>query len=288
MDNKQLSYFIAIVEAENITKASEKLHIAQPYLSQQLRLLEEELEVKLIERTTRKIHITDAGLKLYHRAKQIVDLSKTTVKELKDFGEGVRGTLSVCAIASVRDMLLPNRIREFHEKYPYVDFEIREGSTFEILELLKSGVVEIGVIRSPLDQEVFHSIGLTDEPMVAAVSDQSDWSWNKEEISLNELKDRPLLVHRRFENLITELCQQAGFEPRILCKIEDTRSILLLADSGMGVAIIPQDWMNLIPNTSLRYVKVNEPALITKTAVVWMKNAYLSSVARHFLETFQS
>ena len=80
MDNRQLSYFLAIVEEENITKAAEKLHIAQPYLSQQLKLLEDELGVTLVERTTRKIQITDAGHMLCHRSKQILELTKATVK----------------------------------------------------------------------------------------------------------------------------------------------------------------------------------------------------------------
>lgn len=82
-----------------------------------------------------------------------------------------------------------------------------------------------------------------------------------------------------------ESCRQSGFEPRILGKIDDTRAILLWANTGMGVAIIPKDWIGLISSTNLKYKEINEPSLITRTAIIWMKDRYLSSAARHFLET---
>lgn len=287
MDIKQLTYFLAIVEEGNITKAAERLHIAQPHLSQQLKLLEDELNVKLIERSTRKFQITDAGRRLWRRSKQMTELMESTVKELKDFNEGLEGTLSIGTISSSGDILLPERIYSFNKKYPKINFEIQECGTNEILELLKSGVIEIGIIRTPLNSEIYESINLPPEPMVAAISVSIHWGDNEKSISLDELAGKPLLVHRRYEKMIIELCEHSGFEPRILCKIEDTRSILLLANTGMGVAIVPKDWIELIPNINLNYKEINEPSLNTSTTIVWMKDQYLSSIAKHFLETFE-
>lgn len=167
MDLRQLAYFLAIAEEGNITRASARLHMAQPPLSQQLKLLEEEFGVVLIERNTRKIQITDAGRLLQNRAKQILELTEKTAKELKDLKEGLQGTLSIGTIASAGETLLPLKIQSFHEKYPGVEFHIRESGTFEILELIKGGVVEIGVIRTPFIQDTFEHINLPDEPMVA-------------------------------------------------------------------------------------------------------------------------
>lgn len=286
MDIRQLNYFLAIAEEENITRAAEKLHIAQPHLSQQLKLIEDELNIKLVERNTRKIQITDAGKKLQHRAKQMLELMDTTIKELKDFNEGLQGTLSIGTIASSGDILLPQRICSFHKKYPDINFEIRECGTNEILELLKNGVIEIGIIRTPLNSDIFESICLPIEPMVAVTSNELWLEKNKKSIGLSELNNKPLLVHRRYEQTIIGLCERSGFEPRILCKIEDTRSILLLAGTGMGVAIVPKDWIGLIKNSNLKYREIDEPSLNTGTTIVWMKNQYLSSASRHFLETF--
>lgn len=285
VDIRQLTYFVTIVEEGNITKAAEKLHIAQPPLSQQLKLLEDELGVKLIERSTRKIKITEVGEMLLYRARQILELANTTVKELKDYGEGIQGTLSIGTIASSGDTLLPERIYSFHKKYPEINFHIREGSSHEILELLKSGVIEIGIIRTPLNSELFESILLPVEPMVAATCGDIYWDEAQKSIDLSELENKPLLVHNRYEKMIVEACERCGFEPRILGKIDDTRSILIWAGTGMGIAILQRDWIDLVPNINLKFKEINEPNLATRTAIVWIKNRYLSSIARHFLET---
>jgi LysR family transcriptional regulator, salicylic acid-responsive activator of bsdBCD len=284
MDIKQLTYFLGIAEEGNITKAAEKLHIAQPHLSNQLKLLEDELGVKLVERSTRKIQLTIAGEMLMHRTKQMLELMDRTIKELKDFNEGLQGTLSIGAISSAGDILLPNWIYNFHKKYPGIDFQIRECHTCEILELRNNGVIEIGIIRTPLNAEIYESILLPNEPMIAVTNGDLFWKHNQKYIDMKALAYKPLIVHRRYEKMIVEACQQSGFEPRILGKIDDTRAILLWADTGMGIAIVPKDWIGLISSSNLKYVEIKEPRLITRTAVVWKKNQYLSSAAKHFLE----
>lgn len=287
LDIRKLIYFRTIVDEGNITKAAEKLHIAQPPLSHQLKLLEDELGIKLIERNTRKFQITDAGQMLYRRGEQILELMNTTIKELRDLNEGLEGTLSIGTISSFSDTILPFKIHSLNLKYPKINFEIRETGTEKIIELLKSGVIEIGIIRTPYNLEIFESILLPNEPMIAASSEYLNDN-NAQSINLAELANKPLLVHRRYEKMILEACYKSGFEPRILCKIDDTSSILLWAATGMGVAIIPKDWINLVPNTNLKYKEINEPSLITRTAILWMRNRHLSSVARNFIATFNT
>lgn len=286
MDIRQLRYFITIAEEGNITKAARRLHIAQPPLSQQLKLLEEELGVKLVERGSRKIQLTDAGKILRHRAEQVVELVDSTVKELKDFNEGLQGTLSVGTVPSSGSTLLPERIYNFHESYPGVTFQIWEGDTYRILDLLNNGVIEIGIVRTPINSEFFEIIYLPDEPMVVATRGDMYWGEEQKSICLKELKDKPLIIDRRFEKMVVDSCEKSGFEPKILCKSDDARSILLWADTGIGVAIVPKAAMGLIPSTNLKYKEINESSLETQTAIIWMKNRYLSSAAKHFLETF--
>lgn len=286
MDIRQLRYFITIAEEGNITKAARRLHIAQPPLSQQLKLLEEELGVKLVERGSRKIQLTDAGKILRHRAEQVVELVDSTVKELKDFNEGLQGTLSVGTVPSSGSTLLPERIYNFHESYPGVTFQIWEGDTYRILDLLNNGVIEIGIVRTPINSEFFEIIYLPDEPMVVATRGDRYWEEEQKSICLEELKDKPLIIDRRFEKMIVDSCEKSGFEPKILCKSDDARSILLWADTGIGIAIVPKAAMGLIPSTNLKYKEIDESSLETQTAIIWMKNRYLSSAAKHFLETF--
>jgi LysR family transcriptional regulator, salicylic acid-responsive activator of bsdBCD len=286
MDIRQLVYFLAIAEEGNISRAAERLHMAQPPLSQQLKLLEEELGIVLMERNTRKMHITDAGRLLKNRGRQILDLIEKTEKELRDLKEGLQGTLSIGTISSAGEMLLSVKIQSFHQKYPGVDFHIREGGTLEILELVKSGVVEIGIIRTPINQDMFEYINLPDEPMVAGALPDLFLYDNKGYVDITELEGKPLMMHNRYANSIEEACMKAGFEPRVICRIDDTRILIDWANSGMGVAIIPRDMIRLVPDVNIECRVIKEDSLVTRTAIIWMKNGHLSTAARHFLEAF--
>lgn len=285
MEIKQLTYFLRIAEEGNITRAAEKLYIAQPHLSNHLKLLENELGVKLVERNTHRIKLTNAGEVLRHRALQILELVNSTVKELKDIEDGLKGTLSIGTISSAGDIILPDIIYNFHTQYPNVNFKVMEAVTPEVLELLNNGVIEVGIVRGEINSELYEQITLTEEPMIAIESGELFCDDTSDGIDMRNLQDKPLLIHSRYENMILEACARWGFEPRILGKIEDTRSILSWAERGMGVAVVPRDWLSLITGTKLKYIEIHETGLITKTAMAWKKGNYLSSAARHFLES---
>jgi len=191
VDNRQLTYFLAIVEEGGITKAAETLHLAQPYLSQMLKLLEEELGVVLIDRTTRKFKVTEAGQLLSYRAKQILDLSEATLKEMKDFNKGIKGVLSLGCLSIAIETVLTEKIFSFHTQYPSIDFEIRQQTTDEILELLKRGIVEIGVIRAPFNSEDYESISLPMEKMVAVSINEINAKKSGSNLSIEELSEKP-------------------------------------------------------------------------------------------------
>jgi DNA-binding transcriptional LysR family regulator len=286
MDVKQLSYFNAICEEKNLTKASARLHIAQPHLSNLLKTLEEELEVKLVERSTRSFKLTEAGERLYRRSRQVLELMDSASRELRDFRCGVIGTLSIGTIHTSGDLLLPGRILDFNRSYPEVNFDIRECGSFEIIELLKNGVIEIGIVRLPMLSETFDSICLPPEPMVAVSGRQGFFEGTCGSVELGWLAGGPLLVHRRYEGIIREAFMKRGLEPRILCMIEDTKSILMYALAGIGTAIIPRDWVNAIPGLSLDFREIIEPSLETGTSIIWM-DEHLSPAGRHFLDYFR-
>lgn len=285
MDIKQLTYFLAIAEEGNITKAAEKLHIAQPPLSQQLKLLEEELDAKLIERNTRKLQITDVGERLQYRAKQIVELMDTTIKEVDDINKGFQGRLSIGTVSSAGAALLPELLSSFHEKYPGINYEIIDEDTYKIIELLNNGIIDIGIIRTPFNSDMFETKYLPSVPM-AAVSTNLHLNSDIQSLSMSYFEDKPLILQSRYEKLIIELCHKSGIEPRILCRSNDVRTVLLWASTGMGTAIVPKDCISLIPNLNLEYKEISEPSLNVGTAIIWSKDHYKSSAVRHFLDEF--
>lgn len=287
MDIRQLRYFLAIAEEGQISGAAKRLHIAQPPLSQQLKLLEGELGVQLVERGSRNIRLTEAGRALRQRAEQVLDLVSATVKEIQALDEGAKGTLSLGTIASLGSTLLPDWISQFHAQYPGIDFLLREGETERIIDLLNKGVLEIGLVRLPVDPVMFESIPLPKEPLVAATS--SKWfNGQTGPVPIAELAHKPLLIHRRHMTMISQGCREAGFEPTFLCKADDPRSMMSWAGAGIGIAIATASMARLFTNYGLYCREITSPVLETAAAVIWMKNRYLSVAAHKFLEIVKS
>lgn len=287
MDIRQLKYFLAIAEEGQITSAARKLQMAQPPLSQQLKLLEEELGVQLVERGPRSIQLTEAGMILRERAQQILDLTDSTTRELKDFVKGIYGTLSIGTVSSSGATLLQERLIEFHQVYSGVKFEIHEGNTYRIIDLLNKGIVEVGIVRTPFSSAGLECVYTTSEPMIAVMTPDYDWTGGESSIDIGELRNRPLIIYRRFEQLIRETCLENGFDPLVFCMNDDARTTLLWANAGLGIGIIPRSAYTLANNRNLVFKEIASDSLNTRVAAVWMKDKYLSSLAEKFIESFQ-
>lgn len=288
MDLRDMQYFQAIAEEGSITAAAKRLHIAQPPLSRHMRELEIRLGVQLFERGRRKVKVTEAGNLLLHRTEQILEMTANTINELKEFDIGHRGVLSIGAVTSSWVTLLPGLIRDFRERYPRVQFKLREGETRRITELLDKGIVDIGMVRLPIDTDIYESIKLPNEPLVAAfMTGQDDGlCGNVHDVNLVELAARPLMIHRKYEKMIIENCRQAGFTPEILCESDDVLPLLAWASAGIGIAIVPYSAVSLLPNANLITKVIVNPALETTAAIIWVRNRFLPSAARHFLSLF--
>lgn len=286
MDIKQLTYFITIVEEGNITRAANKLHMAQPPLSNQLKLLEVELGIKLLERGARKISLTDAGEILYKRAKHIVEITNSTTKEIEGFRKGIQGTLRLGTISSSGTALLSSRIIDFNKKYPNIKFEIYEGNTYELIEKINSGIIEVGIVRTPFNSQNLECLFLEPEPMIAIISNDYKFKSESDEIMLNDLKDMPLIIYRRFEKMLLSEFQELGFEPNIFCINDDARTTILWARAGLGIGIVPKSAVNFEFMNNIKYKIINKETLITQIAAIWIKKRYLSISAKKFLEFF--
>lgn len=288
MDIRQLKYFLAIAEEGQITSAARKLQMAQPPLSQQLKLLEEELGVKLVERGPRSVQLTEAGAILRDRAQQILELTDSTTRELNDFVKGLKGTLAIGTVSSSGATLLQARLCEFHKTYKGVKFEIHEGNTFRIIDLLNKGIIEVGIVRTPFNATNLECLYTQAEPMIAVMTPDYDWATGGTTLEIGELKDRPLIIYRRFEQLIRETCLENGFDPLIFCMNDDARTTLLWANAGLGIGIIPKSAFELMNNRNLIYKEIQSESLRTRVAAVWVKDKYLSSLASKFIESFRN
>lgn len=287
MDIRQLKYFLAIVQEGQFTKAAKKLNITQPPMSQQIKQLEDEIGMQLFIRESRSVILTEAGNILRVRAEQILNLVESTTKELSDFKNAEQGTLKIGTVASSGAFILPKYISDFHDKYPDVTFQILEGDTYKIMELLNNGIVDIGIVRSPFPKEnyncMFSPPDSYSNPMVAVFDQKWDIKTKSKSIKLNVLKSKPLIINKRYENYIVQSCKAEGFMPNILCRSDDVRSMLSLAKSAIGIAIIPKLTTTEAEYENMKHLDIDEDTLITKTAIIWLKNTYLSTVAKNFI-----
>lgn len=282
MELKQLQAFMAVVEEGTISAAAKRLHMAQPPLSCQMKSLEEELGTPLFWRGARHITLTPAGQALYKRAQQMQRLSETAKQEVAALRGKVQGTLRIGTVSSSFARLLPY-VRAFHAQYPEIRFELEEGNTYELLDLLRRDLIEIAVVRTPFPMDGMQCRFLEAEPMAAAA--RPGWFAGEGALSVAALASWPLIVYRRFENLIASVCQEAGFEPDLFYKTQDARTSLLWADAGLGVALVPQSALAIIPG-GLSFRPIAEESLYTRIAAIAKQTRTLSEPAEAFLAAF--
>ena len=288
VDIRQLLYFTTIAEEGSISAAAKKLHLSQPPLSYQMKLLEEELHLPLIERSARGIALTEAGRVLYKRAQGILELSELTRKEMLAMASGFTGTLHIGTVSSSGASLLGWRIPAFHQKHPQIGFAIHEGNTFELMEMLESGLIELAIVRTPFHNDQLNCLYLSPEPMIAAgaASFFPAGMPSGQPISLELLGHAPVILYRRFEKILLSLCEQKGITPQVFCIADDARTTLMWAEAGLGVAVVPQSAYRIMPHHNMVYGELSEEDLHTRIAAVCKKGCSLSWAAQQFLEIF--
>lgn len=278
MDQKQLLYFKAIAETGSISEAARRLHITQPPLSYQMKLLEEELGSSLFVRSVKGVALTDAGKLLYPKALDILRLTDSTRQELLDFKK--HHTLRI-GMTPTSVPVMMELVQGYHSRFPSVRFEIHDGSTFQLLKALEQNIIEVSAVRTPANLEGLLTRPLSREPMMAAGTLLSGRSIPVP-ASLSDLEAYPWIIYRRYHELIYSALDHAGAAPHILCECDDARTALMWAEAGMGIAIFPMSMKKLCG--SLTIVPIQCPELITDILLVTKKGHTLSPSAKNFWE----
>ena len=287
MGLKDMRAFFTIVEEGNISHAAQRLGIAQPALSRQMKRLEEKLDVKLFERGSRRIRLTEAGRLLYDRVENILGMVDGTVREITEIGTGSKGSIRIGTITTSGAMILPELISEFHQSYPNITFEIWEAEGARILELLDSRLIEIAITRTQVDNLSYELLVLPNEPLVMVMNKKFAFGENEDTVKFIELKNQPLMIPLRWKSIFEENCRKAGFEPNIFCVSDSIVQDLLMVKMNLGAAMIPISSQKLLTDGDLIYKRIVEPEMKTHTVVSWLKNQTLSTACKNFIELFR-
>ncbi|TMV48296.1 LysR family transcriptional regulator [Paenibacillus mesophilus] len=286
MELKQLEYFIAVCRELHFTRAAEKLGIAQPSLSQQIRLLEHEIGTPLFDRVGKKTVMTEAGRALLHHSYNVfheLSQARAVISELQGLK---RGTLKIGALLTVVNYLLPPTVIGFHRSYPNVELSILGLRTGDIFDGLLQNELDLGIALLPMEHDDLVSIPLHEENLALAAPVDHPFA-DRPHVSLDVLKETPsvlLPVTYSMRRLIDEHCRAHGFAPRPVMEMTTMESIVNMVGKGVGVTVLPKAYLDYIDNPNIRTVPIQNPSITTQIGLVYRKNKHLCAASRVFME----
>jgi DNA-binding transcriptional LysR family regulator len=241
---RHLRYFLAVAEALHFGKAAEKLGIAQPPLSQQIRNLERILGYALFDRTTRGVRLTGVGQFFVERARNTIAKVHDDVEMARRLGAGKEGVLSIGFSGSVMFTSLPKAIETYRRTYPNVELRLKELVTAEQIPALLDGSLSIGFLRDGEPRNGLSVEPVLREPYIAVLPTSHRLAKKNLPVCPIDLKDEPfVLFARRTGNLAFDrtvaCCESAGFRPNIVQDAPQWPTVLRLVAAGLGVSLAP-------------------------------------------------
>ena len=278
MELRQLEYFCKIADTGSVSEAARRLNMSQPPLSYQIRRLEEEMNVKLLVRTSRGVELTEAGRLLYRRAGSLLEYARSTRDEVSESGK--KRVLRMGITSTTVPTILP-AITRFARSHPDVNFEVRDGASMTLLQHLLDGIIDVSVARTPLRLDEVESLTLGSEGMIV-VSPPEQQVEKTGEVTLEDLVDEPLILYRRYEELIMSAFARKGLKTDVFCICDDARDAMLWVGAGLATARFPRSMSSLC--TGLRIRPIAERELETQTVLIWKRDGRISPAAREFIE----
>ncbi|MNY87000.1 HTH-type transcriptional regulator BenM [compost metagenome] len=274
---KQFQYFIKIVEEGSFTAASEKLFIAQSALSRQIKLLEEEIEFQLFDRTDKKVKLTAAGEVFYKKIKD----NLLYLNEIIDLSKGVsEGRNRQIKIAHSSSIVMDDKKVQILKEVSLtqeINFEINTLSSEQQILALMSGEIDIGFIRPPVRHTLddINVLKLYDEPLMVALHVDHAKFVNKQEIQVKDLKDEyfvstPHSKRGGLSYLVSNLCLAAGFAPQKAAIQSRKISQLQLVAANLGVSIVPEEFQQILP-ANVKLLPLADHLLFSEVVLVYRK-----------------
>jgi DNA-binding transcriptional LysR family regulator len=271
MELRHLRYFVAVAEELHFGRAAQRLGIAQPPLSQQIRRLEEELGITLLQRTKRRVELTEPGRIFLDGARQTLEQAAAAARMAQRAERGEIGRLAVGFVGPGN--WLPLVLRPFRARHPGVELTLHQLGTARQVDALKAGRLDVGLLRPPLSGGQGLSLETVAREAIVAALPRGHRLGTRRRVLLKGLKDEPFVLFPRaegpgFYDQIVALCHKAGFSPRVVQEAAEMRTILNLVAGAVGVSLVPK------PSSDLRlagavYRPLQGPTSWTELALAW-------------------
>lgn len=283
MDIRQLSYFMEVAKSKSFSKASQSLHLSQPTLSKMVKSLEEELEVELLDRSARHSELTDAGEIVFDHAEKIFDILTDLNSHLYDMINLKRGKIKIGLPPVIGVLFFQKIIKGFKELFPDITIELVEHGANKVKQMVEEGKLDFGVVMLPVDQELFNIIPLTSEELMLFVH-HSHHLANKSEISINDIKEEPIILFSQdftLHDRIIQECSYAGFSPKISYKSSQWDFISDMVEHNLGVTFFPQSIVRKINQDKIKAIPITTPKIPWSLGIILKKKNTFRMPQKH-------
>lgn len=285
MELRHLRYVVALAEELHFGRAAARLQMAQPPLSQQIRQLEQELGMRLFNRTQRSVSVTEAGAIFVEGARRTLEEADRTIHRARLAYHGQIGTLRVGVLGTATLSVLPDIIRAYRTRYPNVELVLDELHTATSVTALQARTIDVGFARSPVHADGLIGEVVHNEGMVVALP-EGHRLCGQQIVRLQQLAEEPFILWPRGESPVMydeviACCQRAGFSPRVVQQASRMETMTGLVAAGMGVTLVMESVRHL-QRPGVVYRPLADPGPRFPLLVIWRQDN-ASAVLSHFL-----
>ena len=287
MELRQIQYFIEVAKREHVTEASYHLHVAQSAISRQIFNLEAELGVDLFIREGRNVRLTEIGkifLEHMQHALQVIEKGKM---EIEEFLDPERGTIRIGFPSSLAAYMLPTVISEFRERYPNVQFQLRQGAYRSLIDSVIKGEMDLALLGPvPKHEKQLKGHILLMENMYALLPSTHPLA-KRSTVQLDQLRNDSFVLYPEgfiLRKIVVDACQQIGFEPKVSFEGDDIDTIKGLVAAGLGVTMLPEITLyDNIPRTTVK-IPITEPTVTRTVGMIIPKERKLPPTEQLFYD----
>ncbi len=276
MELRHLKYFVTVAEEHSFSKAARRLNIAQPPLSYQINMLEQELNLKLFNRNTRPIELTMAGKYFYEQSLKILQSVQFSCEQTQKIANNEIGNLTISFSSNGIFYSLPKVVKKFRHEYPLVNLNLMQLNTSDQLDRIKQNFLQIGIVCGTPNLPEIQSAFLFEEKFLIVLPKNHPLAKINTSINLDDLQEDFFILTQKsageyYYNVVESIFINANFKPNVIQKVCELDTALSLVKSGLGITIVPESIKNFRFN-GIVFKPINNTNEKLITSVIWNKN----------------
>ena len=285
MDIQHIRYFLAVAEQQSFSKAAEQLFVTQPILTRCVKNLEKELQVQLIQRSTKRFTLTEAGQLLVEQGTKLLQMHQDIYRQMADIASGKTGELRIAAPGVLLNMYFPKLIAQYRKANPGVRITIQESGSHTVVRNVLEGSADIGLVMLPLvDQQELEITPIVEDEIHVLVNKNHPLA-AKSQIDIRHLEGLDIITYNQSTTLyhaLNKRCREEGFTPVIACQSMMPSFILDTLSYGDWVGVFPAPMLRQSPHPELVSIPLT-PHFPWQIAMITKKGRYVSIAAESFL-----